>query len=360
MLFEGDGTLDEKWSIHTDLDFLAKSYESMWRSLNGASIFITGGSGTIGKWIIESICHANRLFDLEINVTVLTRQPDRVLNLASDLNASRFVNFHQGNVVDFKWPKLGFSHVIHGAATNSSKSSIVYPLDTFTSIVNGTRSVLEMASQVGVSKFLFLSSGAVYGPQPPEMVYLEERYLGGPDPTKSNFAYGEAKRSAEILCSMFAEQFEFEAMIARIFAVVGPGMPLDQNFAIGNFIGDCLSGREIIINGSGKPVRSYLYLADVAYWLLLILTSGRSGEAYNVGSDVEVSLLELAEVVARVIGGGKVRKLGRDDVGPNPGRYIPSISKVRTELGARKRFSLEEGVARTAAWNRRDAGTEGK
>ncbi len=352
-MFINNFALKDNWSPLNDLEELSVAYRTIWNALGGSAIFLTGGTGTIGRWLLEAILHANLKFELDISVTVLSRHPERTMGLVSDLNGCRFVNFIKGDVTNFKWPDQQFSHVIHGATSSSIKLVEDNPIEMFNAIVHGTQNVLEMSKNAGASRFLLLSSGAVYGPQPEEISMISEGQSTAPNTTDSLFVYGEAKRAAEMLCSAYASKFEIQPVLARIFAVVGPGMPLDQHFAIGNFIGDSLSGRNIEIMGTGRPTRSYLYLADVAYWLLKLLVDGTSGSAYNVGSEQDISLKDLAALISKTLGAGTVAIRGQGEKGPNPGRYVPSTAKARKELGLHESFTLQESIARTAAWYRK-------
>ena len=150
--------------------------------------------------------------------------------------------------------------------------------------------MLEFAAMAGVRRLLYVSSGAVYGAQPADLAKIPETYSGACDPLDPRTAYGQAKRLAEHLCGVSAANSALETVIARAFAFVGPGLPLDGHFAIGNFIADALAGREIKVKGDGTAMRSYLYAADLAAWLVKLLAQGESGAAYNVGSDAAFPL----------------------------------------------------------------------
>jgi dTDP-glucose 4,6-dehydratase len=198
---------------------------------------------------------------------------------------------------------------------------------------------------------LFLSSGAIYGRQPAAMSGVDEDYLGGHDLYSPAAAYAEAKRAGELLCAMESRRGNLDVTIARCFAFVGPHLPLDRHFAIGNFISDALSHREIVVQGDGTATRSYLYAPEMALWLLTILLEGRSLRPYDVGSDEPVTVAELAKKVAetesptlpiRVLG-APVPESARD-------RYVPCVRRIKSELGLSQKVDLDTAIARTKRW----------
>ena len=196
-----------------------------------------------------------------------------------------------------------------------------------------------------------MSSGAVYGRQPWDVSHVGEDDRGGPDPRDPRSAYGEGKRAAEMLCAIYGKQFGVDVVTARIFALLGPLLSLDIHFAAGNFIRDAIAGQTIRVEGSGEAVRSYLYAADLAVWLWTLLIDGEPGATYNVGSEEDVSIAELARRTAALLGAPQVEVLGRPDPGWNPGRYVPSTGRIRTDLGLAATVPLDEAIRRTAAAN---------
>ena len=156
-----------------------------------------------------------------------------------------------------------------------------------------------------------------------------------------------------MLCSIYCKQYNINVKIARIFALLGPYLSLDIHFAAGNFIRDALEGREIIVKGNGKPVRSYLYPTDLIFWLFYILIKGRKNAAYNVGSPYGYSIEELAIKVANLIGNKEYQILGKKDGCWNLGRYVPDITLIKKESNYDLTVDIDEAIIRTAIWNKK-------
>jgi dTDP-glucose 4,6-dehydratase len=334
-----------------DLEHVLSHTRDLWEEVRGQRMFITGGTGFFGVWLLETFLHANDQLGLNAQAVVLSRAPDRFAVKAPHLAEHPALAFHRGDVRDFTFPEGRFSHVIHAATESSTNLNSEAPLLMLDAIVLGTRRTLDFAAQCGARKFLFTSSGAVYGRQPPELTHVPEDYLGAPDPTDPRSAYGEGKRMAELLAVLYARQHGFEAKIARGFAFVGPHLPLDVHFAIGNFIRDALRGGPIVVQGDGTPYRSYLYAADLAIWLWTILFRGQSGRPYNVGSDDSRTIADLAVAVGEAWPPAAQVRIGATPVpGTPPSRYVPSVDRARRELGLQPRIGLLDAIRKTASW----------
>jgi len=343
--------------VTADIARLLDRTPSLWEPLRGASLFISGGTGFFGTWLLEAMLAANRAHSLGCRVLVLSRNRTRFAEKAPHLAADPVVSLLAGDVRNFAFPEGPVTHVIHAATESTSNLNASDPQEMFDVCVEGTRRMLALAREKRAARFLFTSSGAVYGRQPPDLSHTPEDFLGGPNPLDGRNAYAEGKRAAELLCGIAAGSSAEAALhvsIARCFAFVGPHLPLDAHFAIGNFIRDCLAGGPIRIGGDGTPFRSYLYAADLVEWLFTILLRGEAGRAYNVGSEEAVSIQQLADRVADVAASvwpGRDRPEIVMAKQPLPGqpaeRYVPSCGRARSELGLTPATSLDESIRLT-------------
>lgn len=320
--------------------------------MNKPSLFLTGGTGFFGRSLLRHLIKLSEEGQNPYQVTVMTRSPEKFLEMYPEFLCIPWLDFFKGDILggaDAFPQDSYYSHIIHAAADSTNGPQLAL-LDRFDQIVTGTRNVLEFAAKIGVSRFLLTSSGGVYGAQPSEIESIYENYNGMPNPLDAANAYSVAKRQAEHLGALYASKAGFEFVVARCFAFVGPDLPLNAHFAIGNFIQDAVAGRDITVNGDGTPIRSYLYQDDLAHWLLTILQQGRAGEAYNVGSDEQIAIGSLAEMVRDMLAPARsvfiLKAKGADCAIRN--RYVPSILKARTDLGLLVRVSLEKAINLTA------------
>jgi nucleoside-diphosphate-sugar epimerase len=333
-----------------DLDGILARTEPLWQELRGQRILITGATGFFGCWLLESFAWANRRLNLNAHAVGLARHPRMLAEKAPHLAEDPAITLHAADVRHGDFPQGSFSHVIHAATEASAKLNNETPLVMFDTIVEGTRRALQFSIASSVSKFLLVSSGAVYGTQPQQLTHISETFEGGPDPLNPANAYAEGKRAAELLCSMTASP-RLATTVARCFAFVGPYMQLDAHFAIGNFIFDRLHNRPISVRGDGSAVRSYLYASDLMVWLWTILFRGQPRRAYNVGSEEALNIAALAGEVAAALPPKAEVKIASTAVSGAPvHRYVPSTARVREELGVRAEVALHEAICRTHNW----------
>ncbi|HXE08617.1 MAG TPA: NAD(P)-dependent oxidoreductase [Acidobacteriaceae bacterium] len=331
-----------------DLDLILNGTRELWEQARGQRIFITGGTGFFGCWLVESFCHISRELRLGAQAMVLTRDATRFAAKCPHLASDPAVTLYAGDVRSFDFPEGEFQFAVHAATQSTAPQTSDEMLST---IVDGTRRVLEFARTHRTKRFLFTSSGAVYGKQPPDISHLPESYLPQQEAIATD-AYAKGKLRAETLCAEMTGGTEVEAAIARCWAFCGPHLALDAHFAVGNFIGDAIAGRPIAISGDGTPRRSYLYAADLAVWLWTMLFRAPALVPMNVGSAHDVSIRELAETVMRTLSPGEHIHVAKQ---PAPGapisRYVPDVNRAGELLSLRETVGLEEQIRRTAEWH---------
>ncbi len=320
---------------------------------------LTGGTGFFGRALLQYWGDCFLAQHPTPTVTLLSRAPDAFLRQAPNLAQQPWLRLVQGDICDAASLPQGvaFTHILHAAA-DSTLGPRLTPLQRYDQIVNGTRNLLSLAVQCQAQRFLLTSSGGVYGNQPNPAnpatnaananIGVREDWHGMPDPLNPAHAYGVAKRAAEHLCALYQEQFGLPTVIARCFAFVGPDLPLEVHFAIGNFIRDALWRDAITVAGDGMAMRSYLDQHDLAHWLHTLLHHGHAGQAYNVGSDQAISIADLATLVRDTLAPNKpVQILGT----PDPTRlrhvYVPNIDKIQRDLDVHITISLADSIRHT-------------
>ncbi|MGE8061433.1 NAD-dependent epimerase/dehydratase family protein [Pseudomonas sp. NPDC089547] len=310
-------------------------------------VLLTGATGFFGCWLLALFDELNRR-GADIAVTVVSRNPKRFLDDHPHYRNCPWLRWLPMDIRELReLPGRPAELMLHGAA-DTSAAAHARPLELFDTIVEGARRVLDLAVRSDGARVLFTGSGAQYGVLPADSPVVEE-HVGACLSNRVSGTYGEAKRAQETLGAIYAQEHGLEVVMTRCFAFSGPGLPLNAHFAIGNFVRDALSAEEIVLNSSGRAMRSYLHGADLAVWLLTLLLRGKPGAAYNVGSDQAISIAELARrVTDRVAPGKCVRVLGQAD---DSGRsyYVPDISRARA-LGLDVWTTLDRSIESMAAW----------
>lgn len=333
-----------------DLSFILANVDD-WSLLKGKRILITGATGFVGKWILGSLLHADFSLKLGVKIVVLSRDIAKFKNTFPELTSFADIDWVQGDVRTVRFSDdFRCDYAIHAATdvVQQRRAS-----EIFDDCVTGTSNLIENLNQAGCNRMLLLSSGAVYGPSFDSASNFSEDYLGAPDSMDPKSAYAEGKRASELVSVMASSEIGLSVSVARCFAFVGPHLPLDKHFAIGNFISSAMKNQTINIKGDGTPLRSYLYAADMAVWLWIILFSGKNCRAYNVGGSESVSIRELAQRVVSSLGSSSDIIIGiPPKMGQAPQKYIPNLGRSTSELGLKVQFDLEMAVYKTAEFHK--------
>ncbi len=332
-----------------DLQHILTNTSVLWEKVRDKSFFITGATGFFGKWLLESFMYINNKLSLNATVSALSRNPEAFLEQYPFFKHSS-ISFIKGDILTFDFPEGDYHFVIHGATESDAQKNIDDPLLMLETITVGTKRVLEFAQKKSVESFLLTSSGAIYGKQPSTVTHIKENEGFHIDINEPTSAYAEGKRLAELYCSIYYSHYQLPVKIARCFAFVGPYLPLNKHFAIGNFISNTLKGEDIVIKGDGTPYRSYLYAADLTIWLWTILLKGENNTPYNVGSDEDYDLKTIANLFNNFNSSVAVHVLTKSDTNKPIERYVPDITFVNQRLGLKIQAGLLEAIKKTLAF----------
>jgi len=337
-------------SLRSDLAEITDASQAELEILVNTDVVITGATGFVGTWLVLSWIHARKQLNGTGKLIVTSRSPDQLRPLIEVIDAKAPVTYIASDITDFQLPNT-FTNglVVHAATPASALLNSTNPSKMLDVIIGGQRQVISECVRTK-SRLLFLSSGAVYGRQPLDLEHMPETWEGAPNINTSESAYHEGKRVAELMANIASQHEGLDFVTARLFAFLAPFLPFDTHFAAGNFLRDALSAIPITIKSGGGSVRSYQYGTDLASSLWKLLINGRSGQAYNVGSDETVSIKDLALTIANEVNASTdVHVLGTDTP-DNVSRYVPSLSKIHNELHAHNKVGLEEAIRRTSTW----------
>jgi dTDP-glucose 4,6-dehydratase/UDP-glucose 4-epimerase len=310
--------------------------------LGETSIFVTGGTGLFGQWVIALVDWMHQRKLAAPRLTVLARR--------DVLPELPFLTMHLGNIESFDFPNGNFDLLIHLAAPSARDTfNGMTDRDKLHQLYAGTSHVLDFTARQVSARSLFASSGAVYGGfDSQHLTPIKEDDRTAPLPSFDDTGLGLGKRVAEFLVMDRVRAGDVDAGIARAFSFVGPGLPTDLHYAVGNFVACAVRGQDIHIKGDGMPVRSYMNMGDAIWWLFKILLEGGRGDDFNVGSSDQITIAGLAELVRTLINPQiDVRIANVSNLSPgNPlnGFYVPDTKKISERLGLKQLTSLNTAL----------------
>lgn len=323
------------------------------RQIGQSDMILTGATGFVGQWLSMSYLSARKEFSLPGRLFAVARNPHEFEQRMSEAGLADGLVAVPADVRTLAGDGLpeGAS-IVHAATPARASLNSSQPMEMIDIIVRGQSTMLEIAKKIKACRFLFLSSGAIYGRQPHNVMKLKETWEGAPLVADPANAYHEAKRLAEMLGNIACSTGGVPFTSARLFAFLAPFLPLDEHFAAGNFLGNASRGETISISSGGGSIRTYQYGTDMAVWLWAILARGRPLVAYNVGSDQEITVRGLAEQIARQSGSEGDVEIRGTDTEFNVTRYVPDVNLVRDELGVSNMVNLGDAISRTIQWVR--------
>ena len=337
--------------ILSDLEEIIQNSATDLEEIVNKPLVITGASGFVGTWLTLSWVAARKNVNGRGRLLITSRNPQLLISLTKLIDPRGPVTALASDIRNLHIPSdFRNGNMIHAATPASAALNSSDPAAMLKVIIEGQERVLAEAGRVN-NKVLFLSSGAVYGRQPLDLSHLPETWEGAPQLGDSNSAYHEGKRVAELMGNIAADRNGLSVTTARLFAFLSPFLPFGTHFAAGNFMKDALEKSEIQIKSGGGSIRSYQYASDLCSSLWALLARGASGCAYNVGSDEEVTILQLAHLVKASVNTSALVEVRGVNTAETVTRYVPSIQKITSELGIKNRVGLEEAIRRTAKWS---------
>lgn len=337
-----------------DLQHIDDGVGSNAEALRNSKVLLTGASGFFGMWMLETLIWLNISKSLNMVIHVVVRNTFAFKNGLSSWTEGQ-LKIIEGDLATLILYPDSYKYIIHLASEQIRSGDDASLFNHMNKSVAAANNLIALAKVCETDSILFTSSGAVYSD------YLGLHSSGSPfveniqyakDVQNEKAIYSETKRYIELLFSTASVNFNFKIKIARCFSFIGPFLPLNSNYAIGNFIRDALQGRDIVINGNGKPLRSYMYASDLIIFLLLILIKGRPGIPYNVGSPENYSIHEVAKLVRDI--SGAITEIQILNLGPKNGagdQYLPDLKNIISEFGRSDFISLRKAIKKTIDWN---------
>jgi len=339
--------------VKSDAEAVLSGRHSLLDALRGQHLFVSGGTGFLGTWLLELIKVLNDTHGFDLRVTVYSRSARSFAAKWPHLGHQPGVRFEEGDIRYLTELPRDVGYILHAAALTDRRLLASQPGAVAEVNSMGTQRLLKAANLLeDVKKFVLLSSGLVYGSQPWEMLRVEESYAGPLRCNDVNAVYAESKRFAEVLAQSAISETKLPVVTLRPFAFVGPYQSLQLPWAVTDFIRDSFTGGPIRIMGDGSTVRSIMYASDYAFWVLAALAKGRGRETYNVGSPEPVDLLSLAKMITQSFSPVPEICMRLGQTGHDRSRLVPDVGRAARDLGVAVTIPLFEAIQKTITWNR--------
>lgn len=316
-----------------------------WERLSGANILVTGATGLIGGCLVETLM-MNPSRDYQVYASGRNEERARKrFESVSKLEGFHFLNY---DVMKPLKCDIHFDYIIHAASNANPQFYATQPVEVMKANIEGVANLIEYGLGHEMKRFLYVSSGEVYGEGDGRVFY--EEYSGYVDSMSHRACYPSSKRAAETLCVAYAKEYMADVVVARPCHIYGPYFSDSDNRVYAQFMRNVLNGEDIVLKSSGKQFRSWCYVVDCVSALLYILLKGDNCEAYNIADSLSnVSIKELASLVADF--GGKALKFDIPNDIEKAGynvvkKSVFSIDKIQS-LGWKPQTHIKDGIRKS-------------
>lgn len=321
--------------------------------LKGQSLFISGASGFMGKWVIEIINYLNENYDFNTRVFAYASSITDDAEIYPSIYNNDLIVLIDGDIKNLVEIDSTVSYVIHLASSPDNRVYSSDPIKGMEDIIKGTEKILAASSRLeNLLNFTLLSSGMVYGPVPLSDSSVEEDSFFGFDSSSLTSFYSEAKRLSESFVQAYRTQYKMPITIFRPFAFIGPYQHIDRPWAINNFIRDGLRGEPIRIIGDEDTVRSYMYPSEMALWILLGMLTQSGDNIFNLGSSDGKSIRQIAEKVEKSFGGNIGLSVNIPPNNHSKSKFVPSIEKFENLFDIKLKINTDDAINKTIEWHR--------
>lgn len=342
--------------LEEDFEIVVRQFsKSDWKKLDKKSILITGASGFMGSYLSQFFCYLQNKFNLKIDLICLSRSKNKIEKQSwyKNKNKKSKIKIFIEDLNKLKIKKLpSFDICIYCASNASPVHYKTNPIETLKPNITGLINVLEQASKT--VKFLYVSSGEVYGNQP--NILLKEDNIGSLDQLDVRSCYGESKRMAENICISYFFQKKLDIRIVRPFHTYGPGLSKNDGRVFADFIHSAANKSPVKLTSDGNAMRPFCYISDYLSAIMTIHFKGKPGNAYNVANPYqEISIKKLAHLIHEIAGIplAKVQFTKQKSIylKSNIAKQDVSIEKLEL-LGWKPLINLYNGFTRSIAYER--------
>lgn len=314
------------------------------------SVLITGVAGFIGYNLAKTLLEKN---ESVIGIdNFITGQPQHIATLLkfphfSFLKHDIIQPFPKLTANSYNLPagKAGLKTIFHLACPTGVPNLTRMGEEMLLTSSFGTKNILELARHYN-AQLLFTSSSEIYGN--PTVSPQKESYTGSVDPTGIRSTYEEGKRFAEALVSFYGRKYKLLTTTVRLFNVYGPGMSVSETRVIPRFISQSLTNKPLTVHGDGSQTRTFCYSDDIVRGLLLIAEKGKPGQVYNLGSNQQISMKELAVLIKQITNNQSPISFVHRPSHDHDSR-CPDLTKIH-HLGWGQTVGLKEGLRRTVEY----------